>query len=99
MEHCDGGDLQKLVKRCKKNGESIGEDFVWKVLWQTVAALFHCHRRTDTAHIDDGNERRHTKDSGGENKLVQSEGSKPQKSCIETLNLATYFLILTATSS
>lgn len=33
MEHCDGGDLQKLVKRCKKNGESIGEDFIWKVLW------------------------------------------------------------------
>ena len=61
MEHCDGGDLQQLIRRCKKNNESIQEDFIWKVLKQTIQALYMCHRRTDNAQIDDGNDR---KDAG-----------------------------------
>ena len=72
MEHCDGGDLQKLIRRCKKSNESISEDFIWKVLAQTVSALHICHRRTETAHIDDGNERRQANQD-----LQCSEGSKP----------------------
>jgi serine/threonine protein kinase len=32
MEYCDGGDLQQLIRRCRKSQDHIGEDFVWKVL-------------------------------------------------------------------
>ena len=32
MEYCDGGDLQQLIRRCRKTQDSIGEDFIWKVL-------------------------------------------------------------------
>ena len=32
MEHCDGGDLQQLIRRCRKSSDHIGEDFIWKVL-------------------------------------------------------------------
>lgn len=54
MEHCDGGDLQQLIRRCRKTNDSIGEDFVWKVLSQTVSALYHCHRRTSSTKINNG---------------------------------------------
>lgn len=48
MEYCEGGDLGGLIKRCKKEGTSIEEDFVWHVLTQTVMALKECHRHRDT---------------------------------------------------
>ena len=54
MEYCDGGDLQQLIRRCKKSQDHIGEDFIWKVLTQTVSALYHCHRRTETTKINNG---------------------------------------------
>ena len=54
MEYCDGGDLQQLIRRCRKTQDSIGEDFIWKVLSQTVSALYHCHRRTKTTKINNG---------------------------------------------
>ena len=54
MEYCDGGDLQQLIRRCRKTQDSIGEDFIWKVLSQTVSALYHCHRRTNTTKINNG---------------------------------------------
>ena len=54
QEYCDGGDLQQLIRRCKKSQDLIGEDFIWKVLAQTVSALYHCHRRTDTTQINNG---------------------------------------------
>ena len=62
MEFCDGGDLQQLIRRCRKTQDSIGEDFIWKVLSQTVSALYHCHRRTNTTKINNG--------------IVKSDGSK-----------------------
>lgn len=54
MEYCDGGDLQQHIRRYRKTQDSIGEDFIWKVLTQTVSALFHCHRRTETTKINNG---------------------------------------------
>jgi serine/threonine protein kinase len=54
MEHCDGGDLQQLIRRCRKSQDYIAEDFIWKVLTQTVSALYHCHRRTEKTKINNG---------------------------------------------
>lgn len=54
MEYCDGGDLQQLIRRCRKSQDHIAEDFIWKVLTQTVSALYHCHRRTETTKINNG---------------------------------------------
>jgi hypothetical protein len=31
MEFCDGGDLQRLIKRFKNKNDTIGEDFIWKI--------------------------------------------------------------------
>ncbi|XP_013067083.2 serine/threonine-protein kinase Nek2-like isoform X2 [Biomphalaria glabrata] len=45
MEYCEGGDLATLIAANKKNGESITEDFAWKILIQTTLALKECHRR------------------------------------------------------
>ena len=45
MEHCAGGDLQKIIKRCIQNKEQINEEFVWKVFAQIVSGLQYCHCR------------------------------------------------------
>ena len=44
MEHCKGGDLAQLIQKCKKKGQRINEDFIWKILMQVTLALFECHR-------------------------------------------------------
>jgi serine/threonine protein kinase len=44
MEYCKGGDLAQLISKCKKKGQRINEDFIWKILMQTTLALFECHR-------------------------------------------------------
>ena len=31
MEYCEGGDLGALVRRCKRDGSRVSEDFVWQV--------------------------------------------------------------------
>ena len=31
MEHCEGGDLGQIIKRCLATREHIQEDFIWKV--------------------------------------------------------------------
>jgi len=48
MEHCSGGDLNKLVNKHKREGTHIDEGAIWKVLSQCILALKECHhRRTD----------------------------------------------------
>jgi serine/threonine protein kinase len=32
MEHCQGGDLQQIIRRCRKQNDSIAEDVVWRIL-------------------------------------------------------------------
>jgi NIMA (never in mitosis gene a)-related kinase len=47
MEYCAGGDLGKVVKKCKLEKSSLDEKVIWKVLAQAVVALKDCHRRME----------------------------------------------------
>lgn len=31
MEHCVGGDMTKLIKKCKREKDYIAEDVIWKI--------------------------------------------------------------------
>ena len=57
MEHCGGGDLQRVVRKCLKNNEQISEDFIWKIFAQIVSGLHYCHRRTDLNPINRGEDK------------------------------------------
>jgi NIMA (never in mitosis gene a)-related kinase 2 len=43
MELCSGGDLSKVVSKCKREGTHLEESYVWKVLCQCILALKDCH--------------------------------------------------------
>ncbi|KAJ1401868.1 kinase-like domain-containing protein, partial [Ochromonadaceae sp. CCMP2298] len=47
MEHCAGGDLGKIIKKCKSNRSNLEEGLIWRVLAQCVLALKDCHRRME----------------------------------------------------
>lgn len=47
MEHCEGGDLAALIRRCKNDSTALPEEFVWQVLAQVTVALRECHRHRD----------------------------------------------------
>eukprot|EP00939_MAST-03C_sp_MAST-3C-sp1_P003902 g3902.t1 len=43
MESCDGGDLQNLIRKCKRKRIFLREEKVWKMFAQLVLALSECH--------------------------------------------------------
>ena len=43
MEYCEGGDMAKLIKRCKQEKDFVAEDVIWKIFMQIVLALKDCH--------------------------------------------------------
>jgi NIMA (never in mitosis gene a)-related kinase len=47
MEFCEGGDLGAIIKRCRKEGSSVDEEFIWSVFAQIVVALRECHRHKE----------------------------------------------------
>eukprot|EP00996_Jenningsia_fusiforme_P003980 NODE_477_length_2200_cov_30.273361_g439_i0.p1 GENE.NODE_477_length_2200_cov_30.273361_g439_i0~~NODE_477_length_2200_cov_30.273361_g439_i0.p1 ORF type:complete len:586 (+),score=92.02 NODE_477_length_2200_cov_30.273361_g439_i0:65-1822(+) len=47
MEHCEGGDLQQLIRRQRKDGRHIDEDTVWEYMMQLCLALRECHTRRE----------------------------------------------------
>jgi serine/threonine protein kinase len=47
MEYCEGGDMAKMIKRCKKSKDYIAEDVIWKIFTQIVLALHECHSRKE----------------------------------------------------
>ena len=51
MEHCSGGDLGKLIKKCKKERINVEESFIWKILCQSLLALKDCHRRQENGEL------------------------------------------------
>ena len=54
MEYCEGGDLNQLIKRCKKNNEFIAEDIIWKIFTQLLLAIhaIHNHKEGKILHRD-----------------------------------------------
>ena len=47
MEYCSGGDLGKLIAKCRRDKVYLDEGFIWKVFAQLVIALRDCHRRVN----------------------------------------------------
>ena len=47
MEHCAGGDMTKLIKRCKQDKDYVSEDVIWKIFTQIILALNECHNRKE----------------------------------------------------
>ncbi|TIA72143.1 hypothetical protein E3P81_02947 [Wallemia ichthyophaga] len=45
MEFCGGGDLQSIIKSCKRSNTLLPEDTIWSYISQLAGALDHCHRR------------------------------------------------------
>lgn len=45
MECCEGGDLRKLIEKCRAEELHFEETFIWKVLYQMSKALQGCHSR------------------------------------------------------
>lgn len=48
MEHCEGGDLGAIIKKCRREGTYIEENMIWKVLTQATVALTSCHRHKES---------------------------------------------------
>ncbi|KAK2945861.1 putative G2-specific protein kinase nimA [Blattamonas nauphoetae] len=46
MEYCDGGDLGRVIRRCREKSVYVDEDVVWKILAQLSSALKDCHSHT-----------------------------------------------------
>lgn len=44
MEYCEGGDLLRLISKCRAANDYIAEDVIWKVLTQVLLALHACHK-------------------------------------------------------
>eukprot|EP00727_Mastigamoeba_balamuthi_P010904 m51a1_g6436 putative serine threonine-protein kinase nek2 (398) ;mRNA; f:368314-370165 len=47
MEYCEGGDLARMIRKCKKEGASIAEEVIWRTLAQLTMALAECHHRKE----------------------------------------------------
>jgi NIMA (never in mitosis gene a)-related kinase 2 len=47
MEYCEGGDISKMIKNCKKEKTFIPEEIIWSILAQMIAALGVCHNRKE----------------------------------------------------
>ena len=43
MESCEGGDLQNLIRKCKREKIYVREEKLWKMFAQLVLALAACH--------------------------------------------------------
>lgn len=52
MEYCEGGDLAQIIRRCRKQQDSIAEDVIWRILSQITMGLYHCHRRQDAQKLN-----------------------------------------------
>ncbi|KAI9343471.1 kinase-like domain-containing protein [Zopfochytrium polystomum] len=49
MEFCEKGDLAAVIKQFKLQKRYIGEEYVWRILTQLLAALNECHHGSDPA--------------------------------------------------
>ncbi|KAM9960090.1 hypothetical protein ACTFIW_009215 [Dictyostelium discoideum] len=47
MEHCSGGDLSQLIKKCRNERTYMDEEVIWRTLLQILSALQEIHNRKD----------------------------------------------------
>mmetsp|Transcript_5755 Transcript_5755/g.11104 ORF Transcript_5755/g.11104 Transcript_5755/m.11104 type:complete len:534 (+) Transcript_5755:149-1750(+) len=47
MEHCPGGDLGRVIKKCRRDHSNLDESIIWKIFSQSIVALKDCHRRVE----------------------------------------------------
>ena len=47
MESCGGGDLKRLIKKCKAQKVHLREDKIWRMFSQIVLALAECHHHEE----------------------------------------------------
>ncbi|GLE10382.1 hypothetical protein PINS_up022483 [Pythium insidiosum] len=47
MEYCEGGDLSQYIKRKKREGQYIDENFIWHIFTHIFLALKECHRHRE----------------------------------------------------
>ena len=47
MEHCEGGDISRMVKQARKERATLPEDLIWSIMSQMLMALKHCHNRPE----------------------------------------------------
>lgn len=47
MEYCAGGDLGKIIRKCKRDRTNLDEEIIWRIFSQIVLALKDCHRRVE----------------------------------------------------
>lgn len=47
MEYCEGGDLSQYIKRKKREGSYIEENFIWHIFTHIFLALKDCHRHRE----------------------------------------------------
>ncbi|XP_064120595.1 probable serine/threonine-protein kinase nek2 [Macrobrachium nipponense] len=45
MEYCPGGDLKRLITKCRQTSTFLEEGFIWRVLKQVCEVLKVCHSR------------------------------------------------------
>jgi NIMA (never in mitosis gene a)-related kinase 2 len=48
MEYCEGGDLGRIIKKCRRDKTYLDEAFVWKCFAQMVLSLKECHRHKES---------------------------------------------------
>ena len=54
MEYCENGDISQLITQCKKDGQYISEEVIWKIFTQILKAVhaIHTHKTGIILHRD-----------------------------------------------
>jgi NIMA (never in mitosis gene a)-related kinase len=47
MEYCEGGDMARLIRKCRKENDFVSEDVIWKIFTQMLQALAVCHLKDE----------------------------------------------------
>jgi len=70
MEYCEGGDLGRVIKRCRREKTYLDEAFIWKCFSQMVLAIKDCHRHKEPVPASSGG-------AGGSSSSAAAERVKP----------------------